>query len=585
MLTICPTCRHRFLQLKHFQEPCEKDRWKEAKIEGEKKISDTIHSSTATCYVGGLLVPREYSGEDGYLNAQTIIHESTGIQSAIPAHCDSNIGVIGSGKTAELSCDSQSSAKQNDRSLLKSLEDQVGNQASLIMAVKNVAYKTPSEQHIVTTCKLTGGSVTIAKPDVQWSNSLIQNADDGIRVQPPYIEIRPKLTGGGCLIQKSPSAEIEQMLTSKCTENSAFIDNNAQIFIASPSGCPELSGNKQFILSSRITTKENNKITSPELKRCQQMPNTIKTNKCCNCSCMVQQKFCECCQRSSGASLEDNRDSLLLKTVGNGMQIQLNTTVQLPANFGQCKVNITTTTALCSQISEPTMKPRTKNNFNGGGIVQPEEADCATRDQIIAKDNSKEWKNETPTAPISWLMTCPWNLGTDLLNKDVNRLREVRKVLQICGWYHEGINWQQSENLLKNAPVGRWLMRDSSDSQYIFAISIQTARGPTSVRVHYFFEQFRLDAEPRLTLTMPLFSCPISMLEYYVEYSKNERRREVWVDYTGQLYSHIYLTKPLVKEVRTLSHLARLAVNRNKLPTKHLPLLIRNYLAEYPYTL
>lgn len=326
---------------------------------------------------------------------------------------------------------------------------------------------------------------------------------------------------------------------------------------------------------------------SPELKQQQQMPNTIKTNKCCDCSCMVQQKFCQCYQRSSSASLVDNHDSLLLKPVGNGMQIQLNATVQLPANLGQCRVNITATTSSCNQVSSSKSTTKPRNNFNGGGIVQPEEVDCATRNRIIAikNSNSNEWKNETPIAPMSWLMPCPWSLGTDLLNRDVNRLREVRKLLQICGWYHEGITWQQSEDLLKNAPVGRWLMRDSSDSKYIFAVSIQTARGPTSVRVHYFLEQFRLDAEPRLTLAMPLFSCPISMLEHYVEYSKVEHRREVWVDYNGQLYSHIYLTKPLIKEVRTLSHLARLAVNRNKLPTKHLPLLIRNYLAEYPYTL
>ncbi|XP_012217473.1 uncharacterized protein [Linepithema humile] len=583
MLTICPTCRHRFLQPRHFQESSEQDRWKEAKKEDEKeKIANTVHSTTSTCYVGGLLVPREYTnGDSCFVNAPTIIHGSTvePFQSAV-AHCDSNIGIAGS-ETVDLSCDPQSSRKQDDYSLSRSWKDQLNNQASLIMAVENVAYETSSEQHIVTTCKLAGGSVTITAPNIQWSNSLIQSTEDGIRVQPPHVEIQPKLTGGGCLIQKSVSTETEQLSTSKDTENSALIDNNAhQMLIVSPSGCSELPGNK-WIYSPRTKTEENSETTSPELKQ-QQMPNTIRTNKCCDC--MVQQKFCQCYQRSSDASLVDNHDSLLLKPVGSGVQIRLNATVQLPANLGQCTVNITATTAPCSPVTKPTTKPRTRNNFNGGGIVQPEEADCATRNRIIAiKDsNSNEWKNEPP---MSWLMPCPWSLGTDLLNKDVNRLREVRKLLQICGWYHEGVTWQQSEDLLKNAPVGRWLMRDSSDSKYIFAVSIQTARGPTSVRVHYFFGQFRLDAEPRLTLAMPLFSCPISMLEHYVEYSKIEHRREVWVDYNGQLYSHIYLTKPLVKEVRTLSHLARLAVNRNKLPTKHLPLLIRDYLAEYPYTL
>lgn len=123
----------------------------------------------------------------------------------------------------------------------------------------------------------------------------------------------------------------------------------------------------------------------------------------------------------------------------------------------------------------------------------------------------------------------------------------------------------------------------------MFAVSVQTARGPTSVRVFYFMGKFRLDAEPRLASTMPLFDCPIKMLEYYVEYSKqmNEPRREVWVDYTGLVYSQIYLSEPLLKEVRSLAHLARIAVNRAGLEKEkeRLPPLIKNYLTEYPYSL
>lgn len=123
--------------------------------------------------------------------------------------------------------------------------------------------------------------------------------------------------------------------------------------------------------------------------------------------------------------------------------------------------------------------------------------------------------------------------------------------------------------------------------RFNFAVSVQTDRGPTSVRVHDFLGNFRLDADPRLALTMPIFNCPIKMLQHYVEYSRtvNENRREVWVDHSGTLYTQIYLTKPLLKEVKSLSHLARLSINKHKLPTSHLPPLIRNYITEYPYTL
>lgn len=226
------------------------------------------------------------------------------------------------------------------------------------------------------------------------------------------------------------------------------------------------------------------------------------------------------------------------------------------------------------------------NNFNENATVQPDDnLYCATDNRIIATGNNNERKDGAPIISMShpWVMSSPWSLDTKLLNIDI-RLCEIRRLLQICGWYHESISWKQSENLLKDTSVGRWLMRDSSDSRYIFAISVQTARGPTSIRVWYFLKHFQFDTEPGLALTIPTFDCPITMLEHYVEYSKRMDCREVWVDYSRQLYSPIYLTKPLVKEVKSLSHLARLVVNRNKLSTEHLPLLIRNYLAEYPYT-
>ncbi|XP_029173654.1 uncharacterized protein LOC114942446 [Nylanderia fulva] len=247
-------------------------------------------------------------------------------------------------------------------------------------------------------------------------------------------------------------------------------------------------------------------------------------------------------------------------------------------------------TAHCfnAQFAEPEIV-ELSNNFNETiATVQSDNLYYATENRIFATGNNgcnnNEQKDETISVPHPWVMSSPWSLDTKLLSKDI-RLCEMKRLLQTCGWYHENISWKQSENLLKDMSVGRWLMRDSSDSRYIFAISVQTARGPTSVRVCYFLQHFQFDAEPGLALAIPTFDCPITMLEHYVEYSKRMDRREVWVDYSGQLYSQIYLTKPLMKEVKSLSHLARLVVNRNKLPTEHLPLLIRNYLAEYSYTL
>lgn len=566
------------------------------KGEKEKKMAASFCSTTTTYYVNSLPVSSHgytTSGSNYFINPSTNIHEPTIFQSHT-VNSSPNVEIAGS-DTIELFYDydiQTSSIKQSP--LLKSPLYQSNDQDSFITMTENFNYKmAPSEQCVVTTCEPTGGNVTVTTSDTQSGGCLIQNTETEILVQASQIKIQPKLTGGGCLVQKKLSAEDERWTTSKYTKNFALVnDNTHRTFVTSSNDCSELSGNIKLLSSGAIKDNGNNEIISAGSRQ-RKISNVIKTNNCCDCKGTLQQNHCQYHRRLSDASFTDNHNSLVLEPIHNSVQFRVNATVQLPANLGQCTVNITATTATPpNQVVAMKLPDRGRNNFHGGGIVQPNELDCTIMNRIVAVENSKnhnniEQREETSTSdtisnPLSLLIPTSWGLDTD-----ANRLREVKRLLQICGWYHEGISWQQSENLLKDASIGRWLMRDSSDSRYIFAVSVKTARGPASIRVHYFLEQFRLDAEPRLALAMPFFNCPIKMLEHYVEYSKkmDEHRREVWVDYSGQLYSQIYLTSPLVKEVRSLSHLARLAVNRSKLPTDCLPLLIKNYIAEYPYTL
>ncbi|KYN42873.1 Suppressor of cytokine signaling 2 [Trachymyrmex septentrionalis] len=566
------------------EEEKEKEEEEEKEKKEEKMAASTICSKTATYYVSSLPVSHGTSDSSCFINPSTKIQEPAIFQSRA-VNCGSNVEITDS-DTLELFYDIQTSMKHNYHPLLTSPIYQSNNQDPFITVTENLNYEmASSEQYVASTCELTGDSVTIATPDIQSGGCLIQHTEPEILVQASQIKIEPKLTGGGCLVQKKLTVEDKRLATSKCTTNFATVNNRT--FITSPNGYSELPANIRVISSGTIRDNENNEITNAE-SRPRKIPNTIKINNCCDCKSTFQQNHCQYHHRRIfDASLADNRDSLLLEPIGSSVQFRVNATVQLPANLGQCTVNITaTTTTPPNQVVAMKLPGRGRNNFHGGGLVQPNELDCAMVNQIVAENNKScnntEQVDETLTTPVSWPLTA-WSPDVH-----VNRLREVKRMLQICGWYHEGISRQQSENLLKDASIGRWLMRDSSDYRFTFAVSVKTTKGPASIRVHYFLEHFRLETtDPKLALAMPFFDCPIKMLEYYVAYSKrmDEHRREVWVDYSGQLYSQIYLTSPLVKEVRSLSHLARLAVNRNKLPIDCLPLLIKNYIKEYPYTL
>ncbi|XP_047002908.1 cytokine-inducible SH2-containing protein-like [Schistocerca americana] len=183
---------------------------------------------------------------------------------------------------------------------------------------------------------------------------------------------------------------------------------------------------------------------------------------------------------------------------------------------------------------------------------------------------------------------------------DLVRLAATQAALRASGWYYEGLSWQQSAELLRASEPGTFLVRDSSDARFLFSLSVQTERGPTSVRLHYVAGQFRLDSEARLTASMPLFNCVVALVEHYV--AETQRRassqhrdcaaggkEQVWVDAHGQMYSPIVLTRPLYRQGHppSLQHCARLAVNRvlnGRRPTHlPLPLTLKEYLSEYPY--
>ncbi|KAL2747987.1 hypothetical protein V1477_003882 [Vespula maculifrons] len=652
MLTVmCPNCRHRFPAT-----GC---------CDPRATQKDNNFEETSA-YYGGMLVPRGYTSGGGcVINAPTIIHGPAIIQSD-GRHCGSVTRIVDAetidsakGPTCDNDKPMKNSTCNSSERLTKCpRSDQSDDQTKM----QTEDRQSPSICRITTTCDLTGGSVTISTPSIQSGGCFIQSTNSCVLVQTPHVEIRPKLSGGGCLVQtKISTDDQDDSLVAKSTMDEQIDDTRCafsnlediysnRMTLIPPSGCQELPGIRRSSSSKvcsekrpidedfdrprynfcegdsgfssiKVTHKQDSRTHDRFHDKEEQLPSkqqsttrhraTFQDPVFCSrpqSGCMEKKSDCShndvrnLCQGnimmvnnglqfnpSIGDFSKNSNDHESLLHPSSGVQIQVNATVQLPANLGQCFVNITATRTN-SNCPERSAGIGSCNNFNGGGIVESED-DCVRNDSAM-KDcdngstyNNTERREETPTTPVSWVI--PWGFDTYLIDKDRAKLLEVKKLLQTCGWYHEGLSWQQSESLLKNAAVGRWLMRDSSDSRYTFAVSVQTERGPTSVRVHYFLRRFRLDAEPRFALAMPLFDCPIKMLEHYVEYSKriDEHRREVWVDFSGQLYSQIYLTKPLVKEVRSLSHLARLSVNKNKLPTEHLPPIIKNYLAEYPYTL
>lgn len=240
---------------------------------------------------------------------------------------------------------------------------------------------------------------------------------------------------------------------------------------------------------------------------------------------------------------------------------------------------------------------RSLNVLSGGGLVTtlaPIQSSCPS-------------PQVSPSIPLAFILP-PFSapLQPTLVPQDskpeyeLQRLSDTVRALHQSGWYYEGITFQQSNELLKDTSIGTFLVRNSSDPKFLFSLSVQTERGPTSVRLFYINGYFRLDAQQHLQHAMPMFPSVIELIKHYVEQSKLcSSNNQVWVDSFGKWYSSILLVKPLRKkpEPPSLKHLTRVAIHKAlgasslprliMMPPPHtqleLPASLIGYLSEYPY--
>ncbi|GAB6020596.1 hypothetical protein CHUAL_003275 [Chamberlinius hualienensis] len=191
---------------------------------------------------------------------------------------------------------------------------------------------------------------------------------------------------------------------------------------------------------------------------------------------------------------------------------------------------------------------------------------------------------------------CPSKIESDKTEikstDDLTCLRNCVLRLENSGFYYGQLSWQEASKLLKSTQVGTYLVRNSSDPAYLFALSVQTECGPTSIRIHYANGLFKLDAEDIIQGDMPRFNCVVKLIDYYARYNNGDEStsgcRLVWLDGSGRRDRVVVIKKPLYNQVRSLQHLCRISVNKNqtlqRIQGHVLPKTLQTFVTEYPYT-
>ncbi|GFU85900.1 suppressor of cytokine signaling 2 [Trichonephila clavipes] len=202
---------------------------------------------------------------------------------------------------------------------------------------------------------------------------------------------------------------------------------------------------------------------------------------------------------------------------------------------------------------------------------------------------------------------------------DLNSLINNECKLGLCGYYYGNLSWVSASHLLKQCKVGTFLVRDSEHGSYLYTLSVQTRKGPTSCRIEYVDGRFRLDSSKDLSHKMPLFDCVPYLIDYYVQMSRCSVHRiskafsPVWLDMDEEntMDVPVQIYKPLYKQVRSLQHMCRVSIvksikDNNSSKTnfrtseepsallsrtmkeepqyKNLPNIVKDYLIQYPYS-
>ncbi|XP_015930448.1 suppressor of cytokine signaling 2 [Parasteatoda tepidariorum] len=188
--------------------------------------------------------------------------------------------------------------------------------------------------------------------------------------------------------------------------------------------------------------------------------------------------------------------------------------------------------------------------------------------------------------------------------EDLKKLINNETKLRLSGYYYGNLSWVDASHILKKTKVGTFLVRDSEHCNYLYALSVQTRRGPTSCRIEYENGCFRLDSSDDLSDKMPRFDSVTDLIDHYVHLTQNLPQKPttknlspVWLDMDEENSRDVpvQIYKPLYKNVRSLQHMCRvnlvklqkegsLRTNVKNSACDMLPTMLKNYLKEYPYS-
>lgn len=137
--------------------------------------------------------------------------------------------------------------------------------------------------------------------------------------------------------------------------------------------------------------------------------------------------------------------------------------------------------------------------------------------------------------------------------------------LERSGFYWGPLGVEDAHRMLRDAPLGSFLIRDSRQKDVFFTLSYHAKSGPVSVRIDYKWQKFSLAGNQRSFPTL------FALLEYY----SNSPKKSLSIPYRKWEPTLQELCR---KRIMELSGAGKIS----ELPVTH---VAKDFLMEFPYKL
>jgi hypothetical protein len=212
--------------------------------------------------------------------------------------------------------------------------------------------------------------------------------------------------------------------------------------------------------------------------------------------------------------------------------------------------------------------------------------DASTKFNAIrsSSSSSSEEDEETVDAVTQY---CRAQVG---LSENNVILGHTQRYLDQCLYYHPECSMAEARHRLAGHQIGAFLLRPSSNPNFVLSLSVKTQRGTTAVRIAFRNKRFLLDADPTLKKQLPSFPSVAALIQFHLKVSSSvHKNRVVFLESSGRKDTPITLLKPALRETGSLKHLSRMAIHaalNNKKLVHTLPGASTNiieFLQDYPH--